>query len=438
LTPTLTLFLIALTAGPASVTDSGAKGDGLTDDAPAIQRALDASATVAIPASTYLVGKRIELRANQHLTIEAGATLKPTADLVGRAMLHVEGVSDVLIDGPGTIDGDAATNPTSRRFGIQIDSGASRVTIRGLTIRNMPSDGQANQFGDAIYVGRSSTAFPDSPTDVLVDSCRLSGNARCGLGVTSVKRLKVINCDIAGDGNTQCGIDLEPNTTDYPIDGVILANNTIRDNPGGGISMGPYRLGAISVSHVGITGNQLTGNGGTVGRSLTVKMARDVTVTGNQIEQTTPTQAVFISNARRVLAQGNEIRGGSWGVLVSQHTAGLTRAVTLSGNQFLGQSLGGINQDVSGLFGVAFTGNTIGNDSVAAAPTYVGISLMSGGSATSNTLSLERGAAGIRITDKTGSGATVTTNTIRGPVGLAVSVPVGATMHTVSGNMVKP
>ena len=69
----------AVSQGPAhlSVLSFGATGNGATDDARAIQAALDAAqagATVSIPPGTYVVGSPIRLTSSIHLT-GAGQTV---------------------------------------------------------------------------------------------------------------------------------------------------------------------------------------------------------------------------------------------------------------------------------------------------------------------------------------------------------------------------
>jgi hypothetical protein len=80
--------------GVCSVTEFGAKGDGVADDTTAFQKALDASAAqgggqVLVPAGRFLI--------KTHLSIPAGITLKgvaeapPRTDTFGSVLLAVEG-----------------------------------------------------------------------------------------------------------------------------------------------------------------------------------------------------------------------------------------------------------------------------------------------------------------------------------------------------------
>ena len=57
----------------------GARGDGVTDDTAAIQRAIDAGGTVWFPAGTYLVGS-IYLKSDGGLLLDDHAVLKAHPD----------------------------------------------------------------------------------------------------------------------------------------------------------------------------------------------------------------------------------------------------------------------------------------------------------------------------------------------------------------------
>ena len=99
----------------------GATGQRQDDARPAIQRAIDACAAtgggqVIFPPGEYTAGT-IHLRSRVHLRIEKGATLFATTNpaayhyetiSVQAALFFGNNVEDVVIDGEGTIDGQAA------------------------------------------------------------------------------------------------------------------------------------------------------------------------------------------------------------------------------------------------------------------------------------------------------------------------------------------
>ncbi|HEY9174222.1 MAG TPA: glycosyl hydrolase family 28-related protein [Verrucomicrobiae bacterium] len=117
------------------IRDHGAKGDGMTLDTAAIQRALDAAGAagggrVRVPAGRYLTGT-VHLRSHVTLELEAGARLIGTTNLAAyhepkvpaalpearwgkwhRALLLGENLRDIAITGAGTIDGNRVFDPT--------------------------------------------------------------------------------------------------------------------------------------------------------------------------------------------------------------------------------------------------------------------------------------------------------------------------------------
>ncbi len=110
------------------VTESGAKGDGRTDEQAAIQRSLDACAAagggrVVVPPGDYLTGP-LRLRSRVNLHLSGGATLRFVTDscrylppVVTRwegiecmgltPFLYAHGESHLAITGSGTLDGQA-------------------------------------------------------------------------------------------------------------------------------------------------------------------------------------------------------------------------------------------------------------------------------------------------------------------------------------------
>jgi polygalacturonase len=107
--------------------DFGAKGDGLTEDTAAVQRALDAAAgkhaIVRLRPGTYLIGS-IFVKSGTHLEVSKGVTLRGIQKLEAYPMMptRVAGIemtwpaalvnvykqADVKITGGGTIDGDGS------------------------------------------------------------------------------------------------------------------------------------------------------------------------------------------------------------------------------------------------------------------------------------------------------------------------------------------
>jgi polygalacturonase len=143
----------------------GAKGDGRTLDTAAIQKALDECGTagggvVRFPAGTYL-SQPIFLHGGTTLQLEAGAILQATdqrADFVNPertnsfiAFLNGKDLHNIVIEGPGTIDGagtpwwgpaEAARRRTPGfvlpRPRLIVLAHCTEVRIQNVTLRNSP------------------------------------------------------------------------------------------------------------------------------------------------------------------------------------------------------------------------------------------------------------------------------------------------------------
>jgi polygalacturonase len=142
-----------------SLAEHGVKADGVANDSAAINKAIAAchaagGGTLSFPAGTYLAGS-VRLQSKVRLVLEAGATLKAAAEgfeppepnpydkyqdfghsHFRNALLWGEDISDVAIEGPGTIDGAALkTGDAPSGMGdkqISIKRG-SRLLFRNLT-----------------------------------------------------------------------------------------------------------------------------------------------------------------------------------------------------------------------------------------------------------------------------------------------------------------
>ena len=156
------LFLLAWSTWaadlPTSVCDVmryGAKADGKTNDAPAIQKAIDACAaaggTAYLPAGNYLSGT-IVLKSNVTLHLAQGATLwgsKNPEDFKPLHLIYAQDAENITLEGQGTINGNGEaywdTNTkgffraTERRPSPLVELvNCRRVQIRDLAFRNAP------------------------------------------------------------------------------------------------------------------------------------------------------------------------------------------------------------------------------------------------------------------------------------------------------------
>ena len=136
--------------GSYSVQDAafGAVGDGTTDDATAIQNAINAAAghgPLRFPAAqasgqpaVYLIGSALLIPSNSHLIIEAGATIRLANGANCAMFTLINNATQVIIDLFGTLDGNRANQtsaPAGSGIGVQFPVGTRGGVISHCAIR---------------------------------------------------------------------------------------------------------------------------------------------------------------------------------------------------------------------------------------------------------------------------------------------------------------
>jgi Pectate lyase superfamily protein len=237
-----------------NVTESGAKGDGKTDDTAAIQAAIDTVAgskgTVFLPDGTYMVAvereQGLNLKSSMTLKLSRSATIKamPTKDS-HYALLRVAGASNVWITG-GTLEGERDQHRGKSGewgMGLHIGKGAKNITVSGLRSRNM--------WGDGFYV--------QDAEDVRFCSVVAENNRRQGMSVIQADGLLVLNSVFKNTHGTRpsAGIDFEPDKESQEIKKVRIERSKFIDNAGPGILVAGKKA---RVSQMQMTGNLFRGN----------------------------------------------------------------------------------------------------------------------------------------------------------------------------------
>lgn len=268
------------------VRDYGARGNGVHDDTPAFQNAIDAlpanGGTVQVPAGTYLIeatrapgsydGERygVRLRSNLHLQLMSGAELLaiPNSDDPGRTrdrnyMLYGYMVNEVEISG-GRIVGErvrhVATEGKKSEWGHGIQfRGVQRATIRDTEVSDC--------WGDCIAISVSSTADGSAPSsDIIVSNAICSGARRQGLTIATSRRITVYDSEfsntlgtgLTGSGN---GVDIEPDSPGT-ADVIHIENCLARNNRAVGIHVITLSGGTAAITGVTIRQCRLEQNRG--------------------------------------------------------------------------------------------------------------------------------------------------------------------------------
>lgn len=215
---------VVAATGVVSVLAHGAVGDGLTDDADAINAALvDASnrgAAVVIPAGDYLVGSRIVLPANTHL-IGYGATLHRASGL-GTLMVN-------WVTGDTTTEGyDGPSNITVE--GVTLDAHGDTLTANPANVLAFGHCQNVRVVGVTVLRTSGYHALELNAVDhAVVEGCRFLGFHEAS-GVTEKEAVQI---DAAAPGDFGAA------------DNTVAKNITIV-----GCTFGPY--GASPAHHVGV------------------------------------------------------------------------------------------------------------------------------------------------------------------------------------------
>lgn len=139
-----------------TVIDYGARGDGLTDDGEAFQRAInEATGTLEVPAGHYLIGRVLRVRSGTHLHLADQARLKlgdGVAKTPGDYMLtnadHEGGNADITIEG-GIWDGNNIAN--ARPDGL-FDYGCSGALMHFQNVKRLRLDHLHLHDAEAYYI----------------------------------------------------------------------------------------------------------------------------------------------------------------------------------------------------------------------------------------------------------------------------------------------
>jgi polygalacturonase len=207
------------------VTDYGAVGDGVKDNATNIQKTINAAKAagggiVEIPTGTFLSGP-ITLFSRMNLQVDAGGTLRmlpmgtyPSGGTNGITFISTTQADDVELSGWGTIDGQGAawweafhTNShLARPMMLQFIS-CHRLFIHDITFQNPPYHhcGLRKFGGDITISNLTVNTDPDSPntdglnfvgTNSIIENCHISdGDDNIAMGSTGpIAGLLITNC----------------------------------------------------------------------------------------------------------------------------------------------------------------------------------------------------------------------------------------------------
>ncbi|MFC1633801.1 alpha-glucuronidase family glycosyl hydrolase [Planctomycetota bacterium] len=193
--------------GTFNVRHYGAVGDGTVNDAPAINKAIDAcnaagGGTVFVLSGIYTSGS-IHIKSNVTLSLDKGAVLKAMPGVMDpwepnpndegfmdSAYYHWEAsliwgknIKNVKIYGPGTLDGSALTGSNKVPKGTG-DKGIALKLCKNVEIRNLN-----------IHEGGHCAILATGCEELLIDNVTIK-TGRDGLNLSQCKDVQVVHCHI--------------------------------------------------------------------------------------------------------------------------------------------------------------------------------------------------------------------------------------------------
>lgn len=250
----------------------GAKGNGVTNDTAAIQKAINSlpstGGVVVIPPGTYGIDAVTSLKLKSNITLQMSPTtilgVIPNA-AAQYTVLNIGGVSNVNVNS-GVLWGDRLTHKGTtgeHGFGVGI-FGASNVTVTGTASNNM--------WGDGFYVGNGPTfgsSLKTRSTNVQLIDVTADNNRRQGISVTSGKDISIVRAKLTNTNGAapSAGIDVEPNGKTDILQNISIVDTYTANNQGAGISLS---LGAIlgTTTPISITVTNHTDNGSKQGMNI--------------------------------------------------------------------------------------------------------------------------------------------------------------------------
>lgn len=318
--------------------DHGVIGDGIADDAPALAALLTnaaaAGATVILAANSVIsIKSRLYPPSNTRIDGQ-GATLRndmtaSTSD----ALMWLSNVTNILIERLN-IDGNKAAYATATEWkhGISMTQ-ASRVTLRDVTSNR--------NKGDGVYVGGTVTTYC---SDIVLERVTCDENHRQGLSIVSVIGFEASNCKFTRTAGTnpQCGLDIEPNTADAPVDRIKFTACEFTGNTMQGIAVAAWATRTINQGGVDFVGCSVDGN---LGGGVKLITGDGIRFLGGSIKNNTGHGVWFSAASGKttdVQFNGTNITGNTTkGMLMDTECQGLTlTAVRAYGNTTAAASIG--------------------------------------------------------------------------------------------------
>lgn len=259
--------------------DYGVVGDGVVNDAPALQALLNTAASAGKsvtlgPSTTVLIGSTLAVPSGTRL-IGNNALIKKSASLSSYAF-NISTVTDINIRDL-RVDGQKSLFASSEhQHGFYIVVNSARVSLTNVEVFNCN--------GDGIYVGHQGGAS----RDIYLENVYSWGNNRQGMSVSHVSGLTAIGCRFTATAGTnpQAGVDIEPNTGAVVCENIKFISCTFSGNGHFGFLVAFAYTPTVHQGGIELVGCTIENNGvadALFGGGLNLRAARDFTMTGGII-----------------------------------------------------------------------------------------------------------------------------------------------------------
>jgi parallel beta-helix repeat protein len=381
-----------------SVKDFGATGDGSTDDAAAVQLALNVAGNIYFPAGTYSIGTTLNVLSNTQILLDQNATVIAKSTLSGK-LISISGKTNVKVTG-GIFNGNKAS-ATSSTDVIYIynssDVWVNNTTIKNARSRNIYIEGpSSSSVSKNIYIQNNSLSGSTSvsitfiyTTNILIENNQIF-SSDTGLTSGQSSQIAIVGNTFYSNTNDGCAVG---DSCSY----ISITGNVSHDNGAEGINVD-------GCNHAVITGNTSYNNliGITVwNRTPGTATSKRNVVSSNTVSNCTRYGILVADGTNFTLVEGNSVDNcGYDGIYLGQTNNAVVRDNTTNNNTY------------SGIYVVSTIGSTIQNN-FSAYNTLYGINLQAGsgfGRTTITGNTLVSNASGYGIYDNSNGSKNVISN----------------------------